>query len=266
MTDLRCSAKDCLDGPPLDDEPAPRLATQGYLCGRCSDALQRRVAELPARRDLLHNVLLHGTAAGARLGNSTTKGNPPLPSRGFDSTHDALADLEQKTVSWVQLVAEERREHGPDRQTIRALASYLVGRHDWIVRQPWVDDMAEEMRDLARVADGLTAHKARFRRLDMPCPVPDCGQAALGQWDTVGAVQCGSCGAQWDSEEFLQQQADLYTMTALRAAAWLEVQPGTFRGYVTSGAITSIGKDKDGLSRYRAEDVARLDTREEKTA
>ncbi|MCW2957147.1 MAG: hypothetical protein JWO69_2016 [Thermoleophilia bacterium] len=263
MTDLRCVGKACSDGPPIDGEPAPRLAhPPTLLCQRCEDGLTRRLAEMPATYDLLHNVLLHGAPTAPKLGNSPTKGNPPMPISA--AVHDHLVLIKAQVVSWANLVREDRGLHGPDRDEVSSIAGWLLSQVEWIVQQMWVDDMAEEMRDLTRTADGLTQHRARWNRLDSPCP--DCCHYERGRWDGHAEVQCGSCGMTWDREAFLQAEADRHTLTATAAAAWLEIAPATFRGYVTSKAITSIGKDRDGLSRYAVEDVARLDTREEKTA
>lgn len=255
---IRCVDKQCNDGEPIDGEPAPRFADDGFLCQRHSDTLERRVAELPARRDLLRDCL--GGIQGQRSSESKkTKGEPPLPLN--IGAHDHLALMHAQVVEWVRLVAEERRETGPATADLRPLASYLVGRHSWVVRQPWVDDYAEEMRDLSRVADGLTAHKARWNRLEAPCP--GCGAFELGRWDGQDIAQCASCGQQWQHAALITAQADQHTMTALMAAAWLNVQPSTFRAYVTAGSIAAIGKDSEGLSRYRASDVAGLDQREQ---
>lgn len=262
MTDLRCVDHGCLDGPPLDGQPSGRLVhLPALLCSRCEAALTKRLAEMPARRDLLRDTL--GGIGGTRSSeNKPTKGNPPVPLN--IAAHDLLVDMQAKAVSWTQLVCEERGLRGPDQSDLRVLAPWLVSQVDWLIEQPWVDDLAEEMRDLARQADGLTAHRARWNRLEAPCP--DCGAHELGRWDGSDDVHCLSCGMKWDRPALMEKQTARHTLTAASAAAWLRVRPATFRGYVAAGTIKSIGKDGDGLLRYAAEDVKALDTDEEQTA
>lgn len=254
MTALRCVDKQCLDGPPVDGEKAARLATHGYLCTRCSDALERRLAELPARRDLLRDTL--GGTQGTRGENKPTKGFAPVP-LSID-THDLLVEMQAVTVTWVQLVCEERNLRGPDSSDLRRLAPWLVSQHSWIIEQPWVDDLGEEMRDLAYKADGLTRHKARWERLQAPCP--ECRAFELYRWTGQDEVICQSCGTDWKPEPYALRVSEVVheeTLTAAQAAKRLDIPASTVRRWVADPEhkLKPIGKDANGVNRYDPQHV-----------
>lgn len=259
MSDQRCIGKTCTDGP-LDtpDSPIlrPRWATRGLLCTRCADRLERHLAEMPARRDLLRTVLASGgTASG---GNKPTKGEPPSPMR--DDVHDLLVALQATLTSWARLIAEERDLTDPT--DLRALSLWLLAQHAWALQQPWVDDFADEMHDIAKQADRLTAHRARWNRLPAPCP--DCDAHELGRWDGHDDVQCGSCEqtlSGYAYQRLIVLGVTDLTVTAAQAAARLEVPRATFRGWAATGRVRPLGK-VDGLHRYDIRDIDALQHQE----
>ena len=122
-------------------------------------------------------------------------------SRHAGDIYPVLAVLE----SWARLVREERKLQRPRfPATILSETSLLEGHLDWIVAQPWVDDLAAELRQ----AQGAL-HSAIGDHAPRPvgrCPVvhPDAGECGgpLFQ-DRYGglSVSCRACGEVWGETE-----------------------------------------------------------------
>lgn len=250
----RCIGKTCDDGPAENGEARPRWAKTGLLCTRCAGKLEQRLAELPAKQDQLRSVL-GGLKSKGGSGNRPTKGEPPVPLN--IAAHDHLELLHATVVSWTQLVAEERSLRGPDRSEVEVLSRWLLSQHSWLVEQLWVDDLAEEMRELAQVADSLAAINVRWNRLPVPCP--DCNAHELGRWDGASEVQCGACDLSWHEDDYPRMLKVLTwekSVTAAEAAEKAGVEPATFRQWVSRGKVKRVGT-VDGQARYSAEDVER---------
>jgi len=254
----RCFDPQCTDGPPEGDEPRPRWTDDGdLLCRRCATLLEQRLAELPARRDALRAVL-GGLQGAVSAGNKPTKGTPPVPLN--IAAHDHLTLMQATVVSWVLMVAEERDLRGPDRNDLTVLTGWLLHQLPWLLAHPAVGDLADEVRDLSRVADGLAQTREQWHRLEPACP--DCDAYELGRWDGGDVVGCRSCGCQWDDAEY----ADIVTaalrvgcVTAQEAALILGVTYGTFRNMVADPDVRlrKVGT-LDGKAQYAAAEVAAL--------
>lgn len=249
MTDLRCVDKACADGPRDDDQqPRPRWATTGLLCTRCAQALEQRLAELPARRDHLRAVL-GGRQGPISDGSKRTKGTPPVP-LNLDA-HDHLVAMHATVVSWVRLVCEERGLRGPDRDDVAFLAPWLVAQMDWLVGQPWVDDLADEIRDASRVADALTGTTRKPRRAGADCF--ECGSALVRpvvDGLEEDAVTCLGCGQQYDDSQYFM---------ALQAAAWqaarVEVDGETWA--TPTSLAHDLERSENTLHRWRRDGLVR---------
>jgi hypothetical protein len=251
----RCIDPACNDGPPLDDQPAPRYARVGLLCPRCALRLERRLAELPARHDELGQVL--GGSQGTRAEGKRTKGAPPVPLNV--AAHDHRQHMTGVLASWALLVREERGLRGPDTSTVAVLAPWLVQQTSWLVEQPWVDDLSAEVADLTRVADGITRRNPGWHRLPAPCP--ECAAFELGRKDGDSHVECRSCGLTYGEADYLHlvhvlASDEEQTVTAREGARLCNVKPETFRQWVTRGWIRRMG-EAGGLARYSREDVER---------
>lgn len=212
---LRCVDPACLDGPPLDGDPAPRIAATGLLCQRCADLLERRLAELPALDADLAAALT--PTRGGRPEGGRTKGSPPVPINV--AAHDHRQRLAGVLMSWVQLVAEERSLRGPDRTAVDRLAPWLVAQADWIVDQPWVDDLCAEVADLVRAGEGIVQRWRRPSRAGANCF--DCDGPLIRR--VVDGLEedtltCYGCGRRYDDAQYL-----LALRSAARDAARAEI-------------------------------------------
>lgn len=250
----RCIDKECADGPPVDDRPAPRMAHSGLLCTRCTAHLERRLAELPARADQVRSVL-HGSQRAQGDGSRPTKGNPPVPLNL--AAHDHLVLMVATVVSWSALVAEERALRGPDRPTVEALSPWLLNQISWLVEQPWVDDLAEEVRDISRTAAGLSHADPQWHRLPAPCN--GCHSMSLGRLDGDDHVTCKACGERWPEDDYLRLvlvlAQDVETsLPAKEAAVYAGIKPASFRQWVSRGYVRRLGT-VDGLARYSVADI-----------
>lgn len=252
---LRCVGKTCTDGP--DDGPrwASADGRHGLLCRRCHDRLEQHLAELPARHDQLTEALSGGSGTGRdRRGTP----EPPVPLNLGSHDHQTL--MTASVVSWALLVREERGLRGPDTSTVATLAPWLLGQLDWIVQQPWVDDLAEELRDLSQTADAITRRRPLRNRLEPPCP--QCGARELGRWDGAAQVDCAACGAVWDERYYpalvrLVLDTSGGCVTAAEAARELGVSAVNLRQLVSRGQLRKLGT-VDGTARYSASDLERL--------
>jgi hypothetical protein len=250
----RCIDKSCTDGPTIEDRPAPRLTRTGLLCDRCTGHLERRLAELPARADQVRSVLA-GRRKSQSDGSRRTKGNPPVPLNL--AAHDHLELMQATLVSWSQLVAEERDLRGPDIPTVQVLSGWLLNQLDWLRGQPWVDDLAEEMRDVSRTADGLARVQPQWNRLPAPCP--GCDAHDLGRWDGDDHVGCAACGERWPEDDYarlvlvLASDSDR-SLPMGEAVERAGVPAATFRQWVSRGKVRRLGT-AEGQARYSVEDI-----------
>ena len=256
----RCADPRCSDGPPEHNKPRPRWAVDGErLCVRCATLLERRLSELPACRDALRANLAK-TGGGSNVGNKPTKGSPPIP-LNIDA-HDHLTLMQATVTSWVRLVCEDRGLRGPDRNDLRVLCGWLGSQLPWLLTHPLVGYLADEVRDLVRIAEALAQTQPRWHPLDPPCP--GCSEHALGRWDGADHIDCRNCERRWHEREYpsfvrLALDNSGGRVTAREGAAMLGVTYGTFRNMVADKDVqlTKLGT-LDGLAQYRASDVDAL--------
>lgn len=236
----------------LDQLPPPTIGQQ-MLCGDCIRTLERHLAETTAKLVLLH-ALHDGRQTPRRSDRPGTSTPVPINVAAYDLAQEIPAVL----ASWTALVCEERSLRGPD--THDRCPAWLQGQLDYLVAQPWVDDLAGEVDDLMHRAEALIRIRPHRHRLEPPCP--SCGAVRLGRWDGTDQVDCEACGRAWPHEKYpwmvrLALDESRSCMTATEAAARLEVTVGTVRNYVAEGLVRKLGTI-DGTARYAAWDVEQL--------
>lgn len=241
---LICTGKSCVD----------RYAAPGtMLCGDCTRRLERQLAETPATLTLLH--ALHDGRQTPRRSDRPA-GTTPSPLN--DEVHDLLQHIPAVLASWTQQVCEDRGLRGPD--THDRCPAWLLGQLDWLIQQPWVDDMADEINDFAHAAERLVRVRPHRYRLEPPCP--SCAARELGRWDGTEQVDCDACGRAWPEQDYpwmvrLALDDTRGCLTAQEAAQRLGKSVAMVRWLVTRGRIRKLGTI-DGLARYSAGDVAQL--------
>lgn len=245
---MRCIGKRCDDGPPLDGHPGSRLTQRGLLCQRCATRLERTLAEIPARVDLLT------VALQPRQGGGDGRGRRSWPVPLDVDAHDHLRLLSATVGSWTQMVVEERSARGPDHfDDPKAASRWLLGQIDWLVHQPWVDDLDDELHDLTVKADGITRWWPRRHRLDAPCP--HCSAHQLGRRDGESRVQCDSCGSAWDEAHYQLLCAALAadmseSLTTRQVADLAGVPVSRVRQWASRGFLRRLGT-LHGEARYK---------------
>lgn len=253
---MNCAGKPWICPPTGHD---PHTALPGtLLCGDCTRRLEQHLAELPARLHLVQ--ALHD---GKQTPRRTDRpgGDAPVPITV--DAHDLLTHAPAILHSWTRLVCERRNLRGPD--TPERLAPWLLGQLDWLVTQPWADDLADEIRDLTRAAERLARVNPHRIRLEPPCP--SCQARELGRWDGTDQVDCNRCGRAWPRRDYpwmvrVALDDSRGCLTATEAAQRLGITVPGFRAhYVSAGRVRKLGT-VDGTARYSAGDVDALTSEE----
>lgn len=126
---------------------------------------------------------------------------------GADDTENATRSIIGTLRRLVEWVRDERRrlDEPPEAArsgapTIATETRYLLGRIDWCTRQAWIDDLADDIRELHAQVRRL-AGEAPPRSL---APCGGCGGPLfpVGDAYTV-AVRCGDCGGTYDGVTLL---------------------------------------------------------------
>ncbi len=169
------------------------------FCKSATERLTKTIAELPALHSWLHANLASGGGGGDKVTGTRDK---PVPINL--GVHDHAEHVVFTLASWARMVAEDRGLHGPSNATPSATATFLLAHLDWIVRQDWAPDAAEEISDLSRKAHGIVPSRPERHELPAPCPADGCGYLSLVRYDGESHVRCEVCGAVWDEKEYVR--------------------------------------------------------------
>lgn len=193
----------------------PRRATPGYVtCDRCADQIRECLGEIPALCAGLDDdeALLPVVAPGGRRGPGFGSRSPandmvivftdPRTTWTDEAPyHNPLVVLE----GWARMVREDVGMATPDtRATVTSETQLLLKRLDFITRQPWVDDMWKELRE---VRDQLRT----FNSIHKPLPVGRCPTlvgdktCATPLWAPLDGdtIKCRGCRREWSRREWL---------------------------------------------------------------
>lgn len=182
----------------------PVYATAGEVCERCYATMATHLKQVEA-------CLLALSAVPEKV-VSPFDGSPQAP--GFRSTSPARDDVITATdirtgvsrefpnpgamaalVSWCQLVSEEREVKPPGDCTPGTLCEYLRRHHEWVTRQPWVSEYADELRgirDQVRALVGYAPERPVGRCISIVDGGDDCSGPVFPTPDRDG-VRCSWC-------------------------------------------------------------------------
>lgn len=193
----------------LSPDGHPNPATAGYMtCDKCAERLWSTLRTIA--RD-------YGELVGDPAHLLPAPGGPGPRRPGYGSTApinlhvvamtDYRAGLDGvRAISapavlgmWVRVIAEDTGAAWPS-VTVAAMVDWLLNRWTWITKQPWVDQLAQECRELA----GALAAQLRPR----PPSAPPVGRCPIEVKDSVcGAplyvragdivIKCPRCGNPW---------------------------------------------------------------------
>lgn len=206
-------------------------ARTGYMCSNCRNRLSSLLVQMPSLATWLHENIAPSGGAGERVSGTREEPIPlridildyvgPSSSREISATEinrrralDGLhpidppeqfgeASLLDVIASWALLVSEERYDDWPPKDDLATLCNWLHSQLDWIVCQPWVDEMLVHLGDVSQKAERLAPRDPEMKRLKPPCP--SCNVLGLVFTRGIG-VKCetrlGGCGRSWEAEDY----------------------------------------------------------------
>lgn len=183
----------------------------GYLCADCYTRLASMLAEIEDETAILEAVPSMAQRTGSGTGSLPSQRSPAVldaivaadPRRGlmrwssddFDPWGlDDTASVLETLHSRARAVREEAEIDPPATVTVSGERALLTDQLPWIARQPWVDEMFNEMRD-------LLAQLKRTNKTQEDRPV---GRCHLPRFESV----CGGTIWQREQERYLWQQAE----------------------------------------------------------
>ena len=194
----------------------PKAAVQGTLvCPGHTRWLTESIDDVVVTFALLPHFYEPGTAIDDGQQVRGKRVDPPAPVR-----LDVVALLDKRTIArhpgdivpvlaileaWARLIREERQLQPCRRHaTVTSEAGTLLAHIDWIICQPWVDDLAREIREVKSALHSAIGDHAP--RPVGTCPVvhPDTGECGGKLYqDRYGgmSVTCRRCGETWGETE-----------------------------------------------------------------
>ncbi|MCK2237724.1 MULTISPECIES: hypothetical protein [unclassified Crossiella] len=229
----------------------PWLAQHGYLtCDPCATELRSALGEIVDLYALLDDALIPGTT-----GPTGTRGAPGFGSRSpandavivatdIRTRHEEEGDPHSVLAvmsSWADNIIEYTG--APERSgpaTVAGEVRVIIKHLDFVTKQLWVVDLAEEIYALQRQLLATLGLQERSVPVGTcPARVPDPGSAHLvvcGQQLRVRLhserITCRSCGAAWPRERWDDLRFQMGGPAVIEIASftvWLRVPSGTLR-------------------------------------
>lgn len=193
----------------------PKTAADGlHVCPHHHRWLADSIDDIVVTFALLPHFYEPGTAIDDGHQVKGKRVDPPAPVR-----LDVVALLDRRTIaknpgdivpvlaileSWARMIREERRITACTKQaTVTSEAGLILAHLDWASAQPWIDDLAKELRDVKSALHSAIGDHAP--RPVGTCPIVtedgECG-GKLYQ-DRYGglSVTCRRCGETWGETE-----------------------------------------------------------------
>jgi hypothetical protein len=193
----------------------PKSAGQGRLvCPGHHRWLLETVRDIVDTYALLPHFYEPGTAVDDGQQVKGKRIDPPAPVR-----LDVVAILDARTIarypgdlvpvlgileSWARMIREERDLEIPrTKATVSSEACLLLNHLDWITEQPWVDELAKEIREVKSALHAAIGDHAP--RPVGRCPViadsVECNGALFQDRYGGLSVTCAKCGETWGETE-----------------------------------------------------------------
>lgn len=189
-----------------------------YTCADCAATMLRWLGEIEDYTATLNSAPSrggdgsgrrspgHGSRPPARLDIIAALDPRSVPHAiGPDDVDGDVRSILGTLTGITGWVADERRRLDeppePSRApTIAGEVRYLLGRIDWCTRQVWIDDLADDLRQLHRQVVALAGDS---RRPLAPCPGCSGPLWPAGNDQVVG-VRCGECGTAFNGLDLLR--------------------------------------------------------------
>lgn len=226
-----CRCEECAVADQPVHAPAPREATDGYLCRSCADRLMQWIADVPDLYATLDPYEVPATEESGRATHPEVSGSPALvrldvlalqdpstsagmiPYPGAEPIPwDGRVYIPGEMATWAQLIAEEHAVRGRFR-TLTESCGLLQRWSRELVASPWVDECYDSVRDIVRLL-----HAAHGERRPKPIgrciglyeragQIRECG-ATLYKPEPGAAIRCRSCGRRYAGIAALRALAD----------------------------------------------------------
>jgi hypothetical protein len=194
----------------------PKQAAEGALvCQGHQHWLADSLDDIVCTYALLGDFFEPGTAVDDGHQVKGKRVDPPAPVR-----LDVVALLDRRTIArypgdivpvlaileaWARLVREERNlQPCRRRTTVTSEAGTLLAHIDWITAQPWVNELAQEIREVKSALHSAIGDHAP--RPVGTCPVVDpeigeCGGKLFQDRYGRMSVSCRRCGSIWNEDD-----------------------------------------------------------------
>lgn len=243
-----------------------------YLCARCTEKVERDLAEVESySAELVTTRLRQGKTGGPAIGVASRSYDKPLP---WDPKAAEVADaLHATLVGWARVVIEERGVNSPADDD-GALARFLLRHLDWLRHHQAADDLQDEVKDaMARARAAVDsraslAYNGPCRAEYHPDGVPEetaCCLAEVYVRSGSAYARCRECGTEhdvslrqrWLLGQVEDQLVDVPTLSAAVSSLSRPITTAAIRGYVHRGRLVAHG-DRDGRAVYRVGDLLDL--------
>lgn len=201
-----------------------RRATPGYLtCDRCLELIRECLGDIPTLYAslLTDEALLPVVAPGGRRGPGFGSRSPAndqaivlTDSRTTwtedTPTHSPLVVVE----SWARMVREDVGEKPPDGPaTVTGEVALLIRRLDFITRQPWVQDMWKELKEVRISLRAFNGDRKPLPVGRCPTLLSDGSTCKTPLWAPLDGdvIKCpnAKCRREWTRREWLHLGATL---------------------------------------------------------
>lgn len=152
------------------DTKPRQSAPDMVLCWGCRNRMERAIAETPALDTDLELALTQ--ASKAKGEHITHRRDPGLVLN--DHAMDARIAIRQTLAAHIRMVVDERNLTTWPRDTVPAMATWLLAHVNWLAAHEAAHEWAREWDQLRRDAR-RAAHPSGIRRFDLfPCVEHDC--------------------------------------------------------------------------------------------
>jgi hypothetical protein len=203
---------------------AKRQTERGYTCQPCLDRLAQHLHDVQAEAEMLSAVPSMAQPTGSRGGTLASHRSPARLDVLALTDPRTRPDWDDTTLSvlgvlggWARVVREERALTWPERITVTSERKTLSTQLDWIAAQPWVDELARDLRALRGQLKACNG--TQDPRPEGSCYLLTDGTTCGGPiWlDTAnGHAHCGRCRATWDGPQLAHLKWELDRAKELR--------------------------------------------------
>jgi hypothetical protein len=261
-----------------EDVCGRQIRDAALLCAGCAGLLERVLSEVPSLVEDLETTRARLSRTGGRSIGGGHSSERPLP--WSEHAAEASGLLRSTLVSWVRVVVDERGVTAP-RNTLEAVAVFLLRHVEWLRHHPDAAEVVDEIRFAVREARqavdrapdrwyaGRCGHvdlEAQVEAIVMsgvpPIPCPE----ELYVREGADTVQCRTCSTEHNverrraslSRRIEDQLASARDLTTAVSNLVRPISMNTIRSWVLRKRLVEHGQTPEGVALYRVGDVLDL--------